>query len=405
MTLRLSIAPLNKKKASKGSGLRSCARTDTNMAADDPSETANEIRKLWRTPTFSGSFAGLATFQLALATEKNIQISRSELLKIMQKEENFLIESQKIKKKFPRRQMNIHGFCSTWQADLAIMFPFNGYIGFLLCIDVFSRNIFCARVKSKSAENIRNAFQYIFKTCGDTPDKLETDRGTEFIGNRDFFKKKKIFLKFKTGPNKASFAEHGIMLVKRRLFRLLRALLTKNWPKYLYTVARALNNTPNSAIGGLKPSIIKSRLDTPIVDRHIGFHPDVSFEKQVEHQEKYVLNPKKLQSGAYVYVHFPPAPLGKSFDSRNYQLFQIERVDAGKNPPLYQIKDLLGEIQPGFFYREQLLLGEKPASGDFFRIEKILGQRQRNGKTEYLLKYLHYPNKFNQWVPESNFKK
>ena len=48
-----------------------------------------------------------------------------------------------------------------------------------------------------------------FETCGDTPDNMETDGGTEFTENRDFFKEEYFFLKFKTGPNKISFAEHG----------------------------------------------------------------------------------------------------------------------------------------------------------------------------------------------------
>ncbi len=364
--------------------------------------TKEKIIKLWKTPSFSASYGGLSNFQLALKLEKHIEIPRTKLLEIMHSDPDFLIETNKIKKEFPRRKMNIHGFCSTWQADLAIMFPFNTFIGFLLCIDIFSRKLFCVAIKSKSVDIIKLAFQKIFLKCGDKPDVLESDRGTEFTGNKRFFRDKNIYFKIKTGKNKASFAEHGIFLVKRKLFRLMRTLLTKNWPKYLPFVVRSLNNTPNAAIGGLKPSLIKSRKDTPLIDEKIGFHPDVPFLKQQQNQLLYEANPKKLQVGSYVYVNYLPSALEKSFDSPNYQLFIVSKIDAGKNPPLFQVKDLKGDIRPGFFYREQLLKGEKPKPGTFFRIEKILAERKRKGKKSYLIKFLHYPAKFNEWVLKEN---
>ena len=367
--------------------------------------TKQKILDLWRTPSFSACFSGLSTFQLALKLEKHIDISRNELLQIMHSDPDFVIETNQIKKKFPRRKMNLHGFCALWQADLGFLFPKENFIGFLLCIDVFSRRIFCKAIKSKTKNTIKKCFQKIFTQCNDTPDVLETDRGPEFLSNRTFFEEKKIYFKCKTGRNKASFAEHAIFLVKRKLFRLMRTLLTKDWPKYLPYVVRSLNNTPNESIGGLRPSTIQSRKDTPIIDKTIGFHPDVPFEMQKEKQKEYNLNPKKLQKGSYVYVNYPASQLGKSFDSPNYQLFIVSKVDAGKTPPLYQVKDLKGTIQPGFFYREQLLKGKKPKPNRYFKVEKILGVRKRKGKKEYLIKFLHFPHKFNLWLPEKNIKK
>ncbi len=350
-----------------------------------PSEaTKQKILKLWRTPEFPGSYLGLSNFRLALKLDKNIDISRHELRKIMQTDEDFLLETRKIKKTFPRRPMNTHGFCATWQSDLAFMFPYQNFIGFLICIDIFSRQIFCQSLKSKSSQAVQKAFKIIFQKCGDKPDVLETDQGSEYVGNKEFFKKEKIYLKWKIGLNKASFAENAILIVKRKLFRVLRKLLTQNWPKYLPIVIRSINNTPNQAIGGLRPNMIKSREDTPLVDNTIGFHPDTPFDVQVENQKKYELIPTNLQKGSYVYVNSPPRPFTKGFYSPNYQLYIVSRVDAGKSPPLFQLKDLKGDIKPGFFYREQLIQGEEPKPG-FFRIEKILAEKKERKKTLVLV--------------------
>ncbi len=80
------------------------------MAEEIPDETKKQILKLWRTPSFAGSFTGLATFQSLLALDKNIHISRTRLFQIMQRDEDFVLETKKRRKTFPRRKMIVHGF-------------------------------------------------------------------------------------------------------------------------------------------------------------------------------------------------------------------------------------------------------------------------------------------------------
>jgi AAA+ superfamily predicted ATPase len=72
---------------------------------------------------------------------------------------------------------------------------------------------------------------------------------------------------------------------------------------------------------------------------------------------------------------------------------------------LYLLKDLLKDPVPGFFYREQLVKSPAPnEDSDFFFVEKVLKKKRMNKKIYYLVKYLYYPDKFNQWIPEENFK-
>jgi hypothetical protein len=81
----------------------------------------------------------------------------------------------------------------------------------------------------------------------------------------------------------------------------------------------------------------------------------------------------------------------------------VSSVNASVKPPLFQLIDLLKDPVDGHFYREQLTLAPKPDyKKDFFAIEKILKTVQRNKKKFYLVKYLYYPSKFNQFIPEEN---
>jgi len=99
-----------------------------------------DIINLWRNPSFHGSFSGLTNFQSALKYDKNIVVSRNELLTIMQEVPEFIIESKRIRK-FPRRKVIVHGYAKTFQADLAEMYEFNTYKWILVVIDLFSRRI------------------------------------------------------------------------------------------------------------------------------------------------------------------------------------------------------------------------------------------------------------------------
>ena len=177
--------------------------------------------------------------------------------------------------------------------------------------------------------------------------------------------------------------------------------MTYKWPKYLKDTVRNINDTPNSAIGFLRPSDIKSSMDDPTIDAKIGYPKVVSYKDQMTKQALYEANPKKIQVGTYVYVDRPRQPLQKGFSSRRNQIFQVYYVDAGKSPPLYGIKDTMGEKQPGHYYREQLTPSPDP-TGNIYKVKDILGRRRRKGKLQLFVSYLHYPKKFNSWIEAEN---
>ena len=59
---------------------------------------------------------------------------------------------------------------------------------------------------------------------------------------------------------------------------------------------------------------------------------------------------------------------------------------------------------PGHYYREQLTKTQKPASENFFEVEKVLKEKTVRGKKFYLVKFMYYPSKFNEYIPEENMK-
>jgi hypothetical protein len=87
------------------------------------------------------------------------------------------------------------------------------------------------------------------------------------------------------------------------------------------------------------------------------------------------------------------------------QIFEVSLVDSSKNPSVYQLKDLLADPVPGFYYSAQLEKAPDPNyKQDFFEVEKILAKKTVKKAKFYFVKFLYYPSKFNQWIPAKNLK-
>jgi RNA 3'-terminal phosphate cyclase len=72
-------------------------------------------------------------------------------------------------------------------------------------------------------------------------------------------------------------------------------------------------------------------------------------------------------------------------------------------PPVYLIKDDLGEILEGTFYSETLQKVIK--KDDVYKIEMILKKRKKGRRVQYLVKWLGYPDTFNSWIFKQDLQK
>jgi len=278
-----------------------------------------EILKLWRDPTFSGSYRGVKAFQTLLKTDLNIDIPEKRIVDVLKTDPLFLIH-QTPKRHFKRRTYNVHFYGELVQADIAFMFSDSETKRkyFLLVIDVFSFKIFTKSLKDRSSESVAEALKQIIKEFKEPIYEIQTDQGREFLGKdvRNLLKKDKIFLKFKYGKNKANFAEHGIYLVKRKLYLTLRGLLTQNWEEYLPKVTDSLNQTPLKRLGWLTPNSITNQVGSVAVDKArkaIGLptNEEPTFKEKIVNQSQYKGD---LKVGDYVYLDFNEKVFDKSFD-------------------------------------------------------------------------------------------
>ena len=279
-----------------------------------------ELLALYHKPDWPGSFSGVRVFKMFLYTDFNEDVSEKRILDLLKQDANYLIHQRK-QRKYPLRAYDVQAFGELVMLDLAYMFPVMGFKYFLLFIDVFSRHIYCEPLKKKTAAQVGVAIEKIIGQMHTPIQKLQTDQGTEFIGNKALFKKHNIRFTTKHLTHKASFSEQAIYLVKRKLYRMMREKMDDKWPNYLQKVVDGLNEIPRKKLGFVAPSEINSLADGAKVyqaRQNVGVkvYKEPDFHTQNANQEYYENSLSKFQIGTFVYLDNKTSSFTKSFDTQ-----------------------------------------------------------------------------------------
>ena len=277
-----------------------------------------KILELWRDPNFSGSYRGIKTFQILLKTDLNIDVSQKKLYSVLKKDKNYIMH-QKPVRNFERRHYDVNFYGELCQMDLAVMFNYSNFVYFLLLIDCFSLKMFAKPLKSKSSPTVSKALEEIFEEFGAPIHVLQSDRGKEFIGCKELFRKKNIVFRPKFGKNKASISEWAIHVIKKKLYMLLRGILSQDWIKFLPKVVHQFNHTPQTKLGGIAPEKISTLADSAKVfdarkEAGITVFHEPNFKEQIANQKRYEQDASNLQVGDYVYLTLEEKLFDKSFD-------------------------------------------------------------------------------------------
>lgn len=272
-----------------------------------------KIIDLWRDPSFSGSYRGIKTFQTFLKTDRNIEVSEKKLYKIMMNDPIYVMHMRT--KKVNRRHYYLSNIGELIQSDLAFMYKFNGYKYFIVFIDCFSQKLNIQALKDKTSKSVLKAFKLFLE--GKTIQKLETDLGTEYSLCKKLCKEKKILYSFKRGANKANFAEHAILQIKRRLYKMLLGSLSKDWPSYLKTIEQDFNKTPMKSLGFFAPDDINDSVDSYLVleaQKKMKVKSELpSMEEQNKNMEDYTKDENNFKVDDLVYLNQKKNAFSKSF--------------------------------------------------------------------------------------------
>ena len=114
--------------------------------------------------------------------------------------------------------------------------------------------------------------------------------------------------------------------------------------------------------------------------------------------------PTKFKQGDFVKIFKQKGAFTKGYaKNATTEYFKIYHIDRSFSKDRYYLKDLMGEKVIGSFY-EEYLVHFTPSDDDFHKIDpnfKDFKRKNIRGKPHIYVKWLGWPNKFNQWVPLS----
>jgi transposase InsO family protein len=325
---------------------------------------------------------------------KNKKINKEEISKWLSKTDTYTLHKP-VKKRFKRRKYIVSGINALWQADLTDLTSISKYNqGFkfiLFNIDVFTKQATAIPIKSKSSDQVTDAFEKILSIRKSTPNSLQTDKGAEFFNAKfqKMLRNHKInHYVTENQEIKASHIERLQRTVKERMYRYFTHSGSYHYIDVLHDIVEAYNNTIHSTIG-TSPNDVNYTNQEEIWQAVYNDRDNIS----ISYKSKYSI-------GDRVRISKYSTTFKKGYlPNWSEEIFTISKVHS-TSPVVYSLKDDSGEELKGTWYEPELQLVK--ISNNIFKIEEILSSRKINGKTQYLVKWAGYPSHFNSYVNKSD---
>jgi transposase InsO family protein len=353
---------------------------------------AELLKKNYMDASLAGSLSGLQSFYRALKS-RGVKISKSKVKDWLQSQETYTLHKP-ARKKYARNKVITQGIDDVWQMDLVDMSRFaksnSGFKFLITCIDVFSKFAWVIPIRNKSADVVLNGFREILKGKR-KPDKLQTDRGTEFINSKfaKLLKENNIQLYSVNSELKASVVERFNRTIKERMFRYFTYRNSYEYLDILQDLVTAYNDSYHRTIK-MKPKNVVKKIENHLrktVYENLN-NETVMFKLKIDDTVR-ISKYKNIFAKGYT-------------PNWTEEVFIVTEI-IPRIPPVYRIKDLNNETVEGVFYESELQKVIK--EDDVYKVDQILKKRKRNGVTEFFVSWLGYPVSFNSWIKQSDILK
>lgn len=290
------------------------------------------------------------------------------------------------RKNFIRCHVILKGIDDLWQADLIDMSNikiFNkSYTFILVVIDCFSKYAWTVPLKTKSKEEVTNAFQEVLQNSQRHPTNLQTDMGKEFynVHFHNLMKSYNINHYSTYSTKKASIVERLIKTLKCKLYKYFHLNGSYKWIGHvLPSVVSHYNSTKHRTIK-FKPNEVNKSNEIFVMKNIIKSY----IRKNDSGQSKF-------RVGDHVRISKYKKCFQKGYTPNwSTEIFVINKVND-TNPVTYRIEDQRKQPILGLFYEQELQKTENPG---IYLIEKVIKTKGNN----LFVKWLGLSDTENSWI-------
>jgi transposase InsO family protein len=349
-----------------------------------------DLLRVYYDPSHPAGFSGASKLRETVSKRKKNKVDEW-----LQSQDTYTLHKP-ARKRFPRNQYVVYRINELWQCDLndlrGIAKYNEGFNYILTVIDVFSKVLYARVLKSKTPTEMIAAFKSIFKESRVKPINLQSDKGTEFTGQKvkQFLTKNGVKYFTTRNPDvKAAVVERVNRTLKSRMWRYLTYKNTYKYIDVLPKLVSAYNNSKHRSIK-MKPIEVNSENSFRVWLNLYG-------RKTVKRKDP------KLKVGQHVRITKHKDFFEKGYESSwSEEIFQITNV-IGLPQPMYKLNDMNEDPIDGYFYEHELQrVTVKP--NRTFKVDKILDTKGRGVSLKYFVKWYGYGDSFNSWIPASDIQ-
>ena len=341
-----------------------------------------------------GGSLGSADALYHVVKKKNRKITRKHVREWLKSQRVYSLHRPAVKH-FRRNRVFVGHKDGVWEIDLIdlqSLKKFNKNFRYLVtCIDILSKYAWVIPLKDKTADTLVEAFKRILKESKRKPEKIHSDRGSEFV-NKKFqalLKKENIGFYHTFNETKARVVERFNRTLKQRMYRYFSMASTKTYIDVLPKLVNAYNNSFHRSIQRIPASVNKDNEDEVWITLYGNQPPQKGYEFNVGDKVR-ISKLKKLFDKGYL-------------PNWSEEIFTISKR-IPRNPPVYKLKEYDGDELEGSFYEKELQRVETKGKEEVYKIEEILKKRKKGNNIEYFVKWLGYPEKYNSWINKKDIE-
>lgn len=364
-----------------------------------PDKIDSVLRKIYYDPKSAAGFASIdKLYKWARLEDPHVTIQ--DVRDWLASEHTYALHAPS-RVRFTRNRCLVEHVDEQWQADLVDMAKYkrwnHGYTFILTVVDMFSKFAFTIPVKTKTGVSLRRAFEKIFNK-GRVPLKLQTDKGTEFTNThlQQYLKSREVEYFTTTNRNiKCALVERFNRTLKTRLFKYMTSKNTKKYIDVLTSFTDSYNASKHRTTK-MRPIDVDpdDKQDEKTVFLNTYGVPSL---RHLLFREYYRKN--EFEPGDEVRIALMKEAFTKGYSPQwSKDTYRIVRCIPRVDKTVYEIKSSgSNHILRKKFYKEEL----QKVTNNLSHIDKVIRKREKDGITQYLVKFTDDRGSRNRWIHQS----
>ena len=271
----------------------------------------------------------------------------------------------------------------------------NGYKYLFTTIDVFTKMAWVYPMKENKCKVVMECFQDILAKCGEKPERLNTDRGSELICKQfeKYLKDNNIHHYLSYSERKCPVIERFNLTIQRTLYKMMAKHNSFEWTKFISPAMKIYLNRNHRTIK-------MTPLDGE-EDKNQNKIRRTYYEKYIKAGLKRRKAKHKVGDSVRIWKKRGTFHRGYMEDFTR-EHFTITKVLTNLPVPRYKLKDYNNDDIVGSFFEDEVI---KFNPNEFYESEILKKRKTKKRGLEYLIHYIGYPSSMDQWVKAKDIKK